>query len=612
MRKTIFFILYFTLLYTSNWVGAQCDQIGQVVQPSNGSNCGKLILSYTTWDLLVPTNADMLNGVEVNDEIFFSYLVDTLQLPSCNVGPAVLLNCVNAVGPPAQDCSAEFGFADNFNKTAPTVSFQPTTIVTADYFWDFGDGTSSSGHTVTHIFPAQGFYDVCLTVSGGICSTNAVLCQTIDLHECHAEFYHESENGMVNFTNLSSGNYTGWEWTLGNGYALQNADPGSYDYGAISIYTVCLTVWNNNGCTSKFCDYVYSGPGDICEFAACVYPGDTNTDGAANVYDLLPIGVGYGTQGPPRQLDDVAFALDWSAQYAPDWGQETVNGNDFKHLDCNGDGKIDAEDAIGIEANYAAPGNVFMVQSPGSPTFWLDFEWDTILIDDNTPALITLEADLMAGTSDHPMENLNGFAMQLHYPEDMVVLDGITADYNDNSFFGSSNSILWIHKDRHLDGGEFDLGFTRKHDDKNGFGKIATLNFIIIGDVIARGADASFTVTLKDVVAVNKEGAMLTIGELEPAVVHVVNKTTTNVHEDWINEQVIVFPNPAKNNIHVQTGSLEAESVTLFNSLGQMVFEMSTKASAFHLSVMNWEPGIYLVKIKTNKGVANKRVVVGQ
>ncbi len=399
---------------------------------------------------------------------------------------------------------------------------------------------------------------------------------------------------------------------MGDGNEMLNTVPATYNYGEINIYTVCLTVWNDNGCTSKFCDYVYSGSGDICEFAACVYPGDTNADGGANVYDLLPIGVGYGMEGPPRQLDDVDIALDWSAQYAPEWGVETINGQDFKHLDCNGDGEVTSDDAMAISANYAAPSGMFMVQAPGSPLFWLDFEWDTILIDDNTPSLIELEADLMVGSPSLPIENLSGFALQLKYPEDMVAEGGVLVDYHDNSFFGSSNNIIWLNKNRQSDGGEFDLGFTQKSNGVGGFGKMATLSFIVISDLVARGAEAQFTITLSDVVAVNPEGAMLTIGNLEPATVHVVDKTTdaTSTKDRWLNNQVHVFPNPASDYISVHFDNLQAESLAVFNQLGQQVAEMASTSNGFEINAGDWEQGIYLLKVKTDKGVAIKRVLV--
>ena len=597
------------LLLAAKWASAQCDFNGQVVEPFNDPLCGKLILSYDTWQLLVPNEETMLEGVAANAEIEFSYELDGAQTSACTAGSLVKLTCVTELSAPA-DCVADFGYSVSFAEPTPVVAFEPTVASTDfTYHWNFGDGHVSTEQLPVHTYSIQANYEVCLTIESGDCGL-VLNCQTVDLNECHAAFAYSANSGIIELTDFSTGSYSEWEWDMGDGTVMQNIGLTSYDYGEVNIFTVCLTVWNNSGCSNQFCDYVYTGSGDICEFAECVYPGDTNADGLANVYDLLPIGVGYGSEGPPRQVDDVSFALDWSAQFAPDWGTQTIAGHDYKHLDCNGDGEIDSDDLAGIEANYATPGNAFMVQADGSPTFWLDFEWDTIVIDDNTPALIELEADLMVGHPDLPMQNLNGFALQMDYDEEMVATDGIEVDYNDNSFFGNSNEIMWIGKNRQEDNGEFDLGFTRKSIEVNGFGRIATLNFIIIGDVIARSSESSFVVTLEDVVAVNQEGALLTIGELLPASVHVIDKTTTPANEEWLNQQVLVFPNPASDMVTIRLNDLRAESVQAYNALGQMVANFPANSDIFNLSAGNWEGGIYLLKIKTDKGVATKRLIV--
>ena len=611
MRKrfhSIFILL--GLLLGSGWLGAQCDFNGQVVEPFNDPVCGKLILSYDTWELLVPSDESVLEGIEANDEIQFSYELDATQTPACTAGELVNLTCVELVSAPLA-CIADFTYAADFDTPEePFVTFEPAVASSEfSYMWEFGDGEISTDQFAAHTYSEQNIYEVCLTIESPDCG-QIKSCQVVDLHACHAAFEYSADNGVVEFTNLSTGNYSDWEWDLGNGISTQNLMLSTYDFGDINIYTVCLTVSNSNGCSHTFCDYVYTGSGDICDFAECVYPGDTNKDGLANVYDLLPIGVGYGSEGPPRQNNELFVGSDFSAQFAPDWGTETITGNDYKHLDCNGDGEIDSEDMEAIEVNYAAPDDAFMVQANGSPTFWLDFEWDTIVIDDNTPALIELEADLMAGHPDLPMEQLNGFALQLDYDEEMVATDGIEVDYNDNSFFGNSNDIMWIGRNRQEDNGEYDLGFTRKSEETNGFGRIATLNFIIIGDVIARNADASFLVTLEDVVAVNKEGALLTIGELLPASVYVIDKTTTSTNEEWLNKQVLVFPNPASDRVSIRLNDLRAESVMVFNALGQMIDERQVHSDAFSLDASQWESGIYLMKIKTDKGLATKRVIV--
>ncbi len=610
-KKTIFpGLLSLALLLAVGQLAAQCDFTGQVIGLSGSPACSKVILSYSDFEILVPQDASALSTIGTGAEIQFSYTLDTVG-QACTAGVSIELTCIEVTSQPTPDCTAEFIFFTDFNADSPMATFQALTVDDdLQYTWNFDNGDIAYGPTVAHTFPGQGSYEVCLTLSGGNCEQVAN-CQTVDLNECRAAFYAEGNDGTVSFFNTSFGNYTDWEWSLGNGTELQNTYLETYDYGETNIYTVCLTVWNNNGCTSKYCNYVFTGSGDVCEFATCVYPGDTNTDGAANVYDLLQIGVGHGTEGPPRQVDDVELAIDWVPQYAPDWGLETINGNDYKHLDCNGDGNIDGDDVEAIEVNYAAPSNTFMVQSDGAPTVWLDFEWDTILIDDNTPETIELEADLMIGTPDLPMDNLRGFALQMDYPEDKVVDGGVEVDYNDNSFFGSSNNIIWLQKDRHGDGGEFDLGFTKKSAATTGFGKIATVKFIVISDVLARDQTATpFTVSLKDVVAVNPDGAMLTVGALTPATIYVVNKITTSTNNEWLNSQVTIFPNPATEKAIVRIQDLKTEQLEVFNSLGQKVQAETGRSDYFELNTAGWERGIYLVKIQTDQGIANKRLVV--
>jgi len=598
------------LLLAGGQLMAQCNQSGQVIDLSSNSGCGKVILSYDNFEILAPVNSADLTDIAVGSEIQFSYTLDSVA-QACSVGLPINLDCVEVTGLPPADCDAGFVFQAEFSNGYPEVAFQPTVLVsTNQYSWDFGDGESGEGAVANHVFPFQGTYDVCLTVSNGNCG-EVVGCQTVDLNECRAAFSYESNDGVVTFQNLSSGNYTDWKWALGNGAEVYDTILESYNYGETNIYTVCLTVWNNNGCSSQYCDYVFSGSGDVCDFTTCVYPGDANYDGAANVYDLLPIGVGFGTEGPPRQVNNVDPTLDWSPQYAPDWGLETINGNDYKHLDCNGDGHIDGDDVEAIEVNYTAPSDVFMVQADGAPTFWLDFEWDTILIDDNTPATIELEADLMAGSPGLPMTDLRGFALQLDYPEDQVQEGGVEVDYSDNSFFGNSNHIIWLQKDRYEDGGEFDLGFTKKSAAADGFGKIATIKFIVISDVLARGQSSSpFTVSIGNVVAVNPEGAMLTVGDLLPSTVYVVNKITTGTKNEWLNSQVAVFPNPATDQVVVQVNDLKAERLDVYNSLGQQVHTNANLSNTYGFNISGWERGVYLVKITTDQGIASKRLVV--
>ncbi len=202
------------LLLAGVQLTAQCDVSGHVLSPPNNSYCGKVIYSYDTFGLLVPNDDTVLEGINVGTEIQFSYEIDSVA-GACMVGPSVSIGCLEVVTLPSADCVADFTYNTESYDLSPEVSFFPVVINTLlEYTWDFGDGSTAPGPEVTHVFPAQDFYEVCLTISGGNCG-QVVNCQTVDIHECHAAFHYEALDGEVNFFNNSTGNYSEWEWDHG-------------------------------------------------------------------------------------------------------------------------------------------------------------------------------------------------------------------------------------------------------------------------------------------------------------------------------------------------------------------------------------------------------------
>lgn len=608
-RLSIFlfaFIFCFSLFIGKS--SAQCEHAGQVL----GSDCGKVLYDYSSGSMLVPVG-DELESVEIETDVMFSFEVsgepsNCAQLP----GASVDLTCFEIVNLPSTDCNPDFYYTENFGY-APSVSFEPADVNSDhSYHWDFGDGEWSDEMLPVHEYETQGTYEVCLTLSSAAC-TELTTCQTIDLHECHASFAYEAVgDGVVNFTDFSDGNFTEWEWKMGDGAVFTNEVVESHIYNGVDIYTVCLTVWNATGCTHEYCDYIFTGTGDVCDFSDCVLPGDTDADQLANVYDLLPIGVAYGSEGPPRSLDEVSTGfITWEPQYSPDWGLQTVSGVDYKHIDCNGDGMIDELDMDAIETNYSAPENVFMASAPGEPYFWLEFDFDTVVVTDDSAPFLHIEADLMVGLPDLPVENLYGFALQMDYPEELLLEGGVAIDYNDNSFFGDQNSVITMHRDR-FDESVMDIAFTRKSLSVNGFGKVADMSFIVIADAVPRSSlSTPFTVNLNGVAAVNQDGAQLTLDQPdEPATLIIVNKTTTATKDNWLNQQVSVSPNPASGEVWVNIDGLDGELLEVFNTLGQRMASQKITSPQVRLDVSGFAGGIYLLHVHTAEGMAMKRLIV--
>lgn len=61
-------------------------------------------------------------------------------------------------------CTTQFGFDSCAAQTGQTVTLTATLADATSYAWDFGDGTTGTGRTVTHSWSAQNSYPVILTV----------------------------------------------------------------------------------------------------------------------------------------------------------------------------------------------------------------------------------------------------------------------------------------------------------------------------------------------------------------------------------------------------------------------------------------------------------------
>lgn len=125
-----------------------------------------------------------------------------------------------------------------------------------DYYWQFGDGTSTDEAVNLHYYAAPGCYDVTLTVtSQDGCSRsltkNDYIC--VDANPI-ADFNYSPEqifvdDPTVQFENTSTGNMTN-EWHLGNGQSSTEIHPThTFPLNASGDYEVQLVVTSQSGCT---------------------------------------------------------------------------------------------------------------------------------------------------------------------------------------------------------------------------------------------------------------------------------------------------------------------------------------------------------------------------
>ncbi len=139
-----------------------------------------------------------------------------------------------------------------------TVRF--TDLSTGDpdlYFWDFGNGNTSTFDDVVATYDIPGTYTVRLTVvdtSGGFTDTRTEVAYIRVYADPTANFTQDTTNGCaplsINFSDASSagsGRITAWEWDFGDGIVDTARNP-NHIYLTTGSYSVILVVTDTFGC----------------------------------------------------------------------------------------------------------------------------------------------------------------------------------------------------------------------------------------------------------------------------------------------------------------------------------------------------------------------------
>ena len=74
------------------------------------------------------------------------------------------------------------------------------------------------------------------------------------------------------------------------------------------------------------------------------------------------------------------------------------------------------------------------------------------------------------------------------------------------------------------------------------------------------------------------------------------------------------YPNPANDFITVQFNTVTATSITLYNSLGQIVYAHNAVApvSNYKIDVRGIPQGIYFLQLKNNKEILQQKVLISR
>jgi PKD repeat protein len=171
--------------------------------------------------------------------------IATTKVTVQNLAPAV-----EAGGPYTGQVGVPINLAGAANDASPNDS------ASLSYRWDFGDGASGSGASVSHVYAQQGSYVARVTVidKDGASDSDTATVQVKGTNQTPVAVITAPSQGEVaqalTFDGSNSydndGSISGYVWNFGDG-ATANGQQVSHSYGQPGLYQVTLTVSDNGG-----------------------------------------------------------------------------------------------------------------------------------------------------------------------------------------------------------------------------------------------------------------------------------------------------------------------------------------------------------------------------
>lgn len=145
-----------------------------------------------------------------------------------------------------------------------TAVFNNTSLAGQSFFWDFGDGATSTDINPTHLYTVPGVYTVFLrAIDNNTCNVRDSTTKTITVSAKPIASYTYNPNPpqtntAVVFTNTTLGG-TRYKWIFGDGDTLNTIRIDtlvSHIYNETKDFNACLVAYNNFGCTDTACQVI--------------------------------------------------------------------------------------------------------------------------------------------------------------------------------------------------------------------------------------------------------------------------------------------------------------------------------------------------------------------
>lgn len=358
----------------------------------------------------------------------------------------------------------------------------------------------------------------------------------------------------------------------------------------------------------------------LCDYTECVLPGDTNKDGLVDMTDMVSIFLSQGLSGSFRPQ----ASNDFNYQYSSDWGISNYYGNDFKHLDTDGNGIVLDEDIDVVYNNYdkELDAEELMFPSVGDIGVDIQFESQEISLSDFTDG----EDLLLSATIDFTslgveFEEVSAISFSIDYPDfDFVMPQSVVFSKEEDSGFFDTNNIYpnRIFKKDDFENKRADFSIANlKPSGNSGIGRLGRVDFIIISDIIGGRSEPviDIEITIDNIKVHNKDGSISIIEsgntQDELTVINDIATSQLNVEEQDL--EIKLFPVPVMDELTISWSNNELSDLSfrMINAQGKVIQqqELDSSLKTLKIPTSSYAPGCYFVELVRQDGVYRKSFI---
>lgn len=405
----------------------------------------------------------------------------------------------------------------------------------------------------------------------------------------------------VFYPGQSTHNLAGQSFT-GTNLLIYTPTPG---YSGIDSFSLSYCPGPNMPCYPFSVKLDVSSPpgnsGNPCVYN-CLWPGDMNADGIVNHRDLLPLGKYSGIDGPMRSNSGV----NWFGQPAANWNYPFSGAStDLKHVDSDGNGKINSADTVAIRQNYGKTSTI----TPKAVNIdkGLPFVYEVLNSIISEGDLVRVRVGL--GTASAPVTDIYGFAFDVTLNNDLVD-SAFQMIYYRNSWLTLDAPYLTFTANPSLR--KLETAFTRINNHvTQGHGAFGELNFIVIEILDGARPSDSISVNLHPSAVMFADGSTVSGQPVTLKIPYSRQNSSSGGADIKPKPELILYPSPAHDHLNIHlNGVAEIQDIKILSLTGESMLEKAVQGKYTVISTEKFPSGTYFATVKTTAGVFTQKFQV--